>query len=232
LRRSLALVTLFLLAGADRPVSAAGFDLRVGGFFPRANGSLFQDDRSLYFVDPSKDFRGVYGGLEVSMKLAENLELGFSLDGYGRGVDTSYRDYERDNGDEIFQRLELGIVPLGVSLRFVPTSRRAKVAPYLAVGGDLVFWRYREFGDFVDFGDPDLGVVSDAFEARGVQGGLHGAVGIRVALSRDFSLVGEGRYLWAPLETMGDDFAPSEPGLVNEIDLSGFSVTIGVHIRF
>jgi len=226
------LVTLFLLAAAARPASAANLDLRIGGFFPRASGTLFEDDASLYFVDPKKDFDGLYGGLEFNMKVAENLELGFSVDGYGEGVDTSYRDYQRPGGGEIFQRLEFGLVPVGVSLRLVPTNRRARIAPYLAVGGDLIFWRYREFGDFIDFGDPDLPIIADAFEANGVQPGLHGAVGVRVRLSRDFSLVGEGRYLWAPLDKMGDDFAPNESDFVNEIDLSGFSVTVGLNIRF
>jgi hypothetical protein len=31
---------------------------------------------------------------------------------------------------------------------------------------------------------------------------------------------------------MGDDFAPNGPGLENEIDLSGWSATVGVHVRF
>jgi hypothetical protein len=31
---------------------------------------------------------------------------------------------------------------------------------------------------------------------------------------------------------MGDDFAPTEPGLINNIDLSGFSVTGGLRVRF
>ncbi len=31
---------------------------------------------------------------------------------------------------------------------------------------------------------------------------------------------------------MGDDFAPNEPGLVNRIDLSGASFTVGLHVRF
>ncbi len=232
MRRSLAFVTVLLMAAAARSVSAGSLDLRVGAFFPRAEGTLFHDDRSLYTVDPSSDFDGWYGGIEYSMKVANNVELGFSVDGYGKSVDTSYRDYVRHNGDEIFQTLELDIIPVGVSLRFVPTSRKAKLAPYLAVGADAVFWQYKEFGDFVDFEDPELPVIADSFQADGVQPGLHGAVGLRVALSPDFFLTAEGRYLWAPLETMGDDFSPNAPGLENQIDLSGFSVTVGLHIRF
>jgi Outer membrane protein beta-barrel domain len=233
LRRSLAFATVLLMAGAfARPASAGSLDLRVGGFFPRAESNLFVDDASLYTVNPKKDFDGWYGGIEYSMKIQDNLEWGIHVDGYGKHVDTFYRDYERDNGENIFQTLELDIIPVGMSLRFGPTSRRVKFAPYIAVGADAVFWQYKEYGDFVDFGDPTLPIVPDSFEASGVQPGFHGAVGFRVALSPDFFLTAEGRYLWAPLETMGEDFSPNGPGLENEIDLSGFSVTVGLRIRF
>ena len=55
--------------------------------------------------------------------------------------------------------------------------------------------------------------------------GFHVARGLRVPLGDDFSLVGEGRYLWAKTD-MGDDFR------LNEIDLSGPSATLGLNIRF
>jgi hypothetical protein len=31
---------------------------------------------------------------------------------------------------------------------------------------------------------------------------------------------------------MGGDFSPNEPGLINRLDMSGPSVTFGLHIRF
>jgi hypothetical protein len=232
LRRSLAFVTVVLVAAAVRPASAGNLDLRVGGFFPHAESSLFADDASLYTVNPKSDFDGWYGGVEYSMKVADNLEVGIHVDGYGNREDTFYRDYERPGGQNIFQTLELDIIPVGASLRFGPTSRRAKFAPYIAVGADAVFWQYKEYGDFVDFESPDFEIFADSFESSGVQPGLHGAAGFRVALTPDFFLTAEGRYLWAPLETMGEDFSPNAPGLENEIDLSGFSVTVGLRIRF
>jgi hypothetical protein len=232
LRRSLAFVTVLLVAAAARPASAGNLDLRVGGFFPRAESSLFVDDASLYTIDPKSDFDGWYGGIEYSMKIQDNIELGIHVDGYGNREDTEYRDYVRPNDFPIIQTLELDIVPVGMSLRFGPTSRRTKFAPYIAVGADAVFWQYKEYGDFVDFESPDLDIFPDSFESSGVQPGFHGAVGFRVALTPDFFLTAEGRYLWAPLETMGEDFSPNGPGLENEIDLSGFSVTVGLRIRF
>ena len=58
---SLALLAL-LVAGASR-ATAGGLDLRLGGYFPRGNETLFLDDRSLYFVEKS-DFYVFYGGIE------------------------------------------------------------------------------------------------------------------------------------------------------------------------
>ena len=44
-------------------------------------------------------------------------------------------------------------------------------------------------------------------------------------LNSDFSLTGEFRYQWAETD-MDDDFS------LNRLDLSGASVTVGVHLRF
>ncbi len=96
---------------------------------------------------------------------------------------------------------------------------------------DAIFWKYEEFGDFIDFGDPELPIYADAFVADGTAFGVHALGGLRVYLNRDIAIVGEGRYQWAT-DDMGDDFSPNEPGLVNTIDLSGWTATIGVHIRF
>ena len=108
----------------------------------------------------------------------------------------------------------------------MPGGRHATFAPYLAVGGDVVFWEYEEFGDFIDFEDPDLPIIPDAFISDGVSVGGHAAAGVRVRLNHDFSLVGEGRYFLAPKVDMEEDFRG------NTLDLSGRSATLGVHIQF
>lgn len=208
--------------------SAAGLDVRIGGFFPSADSHLFDDNNSLYTVSDG-DWKGFTGGVEGNFILARNVELGLHIDGYGRSVDTEYRDYENENGSPIFQSLKLETIPIGFSLRFVPTSRRAKIAPYVAVGGDVVFWRYREIGDFVDFFDPELPIIPDSFESTGAAFGFHAAAGLRVSLNEDISIVGEGKYMYAKEDNMGDDFRNIEsPAL----DLSGWYGTIGVHVRF
>jgi outer membrane protein W len=222
-------VGILLLAVAGT-VRAQGLDLRIGGFFPRGEETLFNDDRDLYLVGKS-DFYGVYGGAEYNTVLTKNVELGLSLEGYSRSVDTSYRDYTRPGGSEIQQTLKFQMVPLGLTVRFVPTSKRTKVAPYVGGGIDCVFYKYEEYGDFIDFFDPDLAIYNDYFKDSGAAFGAHAVAGVRVYLNRDIAIVGEGRYQWAKAD-MNEDFAPNASGLVNTIDLSGPSFTVGVHVRF
>jgi len=246
-----AILPMILLVAVD--AGAQGLDLRIGGFLPRtrdcgipssqpAEYTLFQDVCELYAVFSegrndiravdTTDFDGVYGGIEYNHIVAKNVEASVHLDGYSKSVDTFYRDYERPgNGGDIFQTLRLRTAPLGVSIRFVPTSKRTKIAPFVGGGVDAVFYQYEEFGDFIDFFDPDLAIYADHFVDDGVAFGMHAFGGLRVYVNRDFAIVGEARYMWAATD-MGDDFAPNESGFVNRIDLSGWTWTVGVHVRF
>jgi hypothetical protein len=229
------------MALAAGEAQAGGFDLRLGAFFPRAESNLFEDDAVLYTrggrLGPdgipgglrTKDWIGAFGGIEYNQRLARNVEIAFAIDGYGRNLETAYREFTREDGRDITQTLKLSIVPVGVSIRLVPTGRRVRIAPFVGAGVDLFFWRYEEFGDFIDFDDPDFPIVSDAFVSDGVTPGFHVSGGLRVRMTDDVSLVGEGRYQWAE-DDMGDDFFRATDK--NRIDLGGASATLGIHVRF
>jgi hypothetical protein len=198
---------------------------------------LFCDVHDLYTLSGSgdaqppgvgkSDWTGFTGGIAYFSKVARNVELGVSIDGYGRQLDTSYRNYTRPDGSEIQQTLRLRMIPIGLSIRFVPTSRRARLAPYLEFGGDAISYKYEEFGDLIDFQDETNPILSDALISEGFGFGFHVAAGLKVPINPDFSIVGEGRYQRAT-DRMGDDFLPSS----NDIDLSGWSATVGFNIRF
>ena len=240
--RRAALWSTLLLAVLVAPEAAAqGLDLRIGGFLPKmrdcripssqpAEYTLFQDACELYAVDKGA-FDGIYGGAEYNHVVARNVEASIHLDGYSKTVDTFYRGYTRPDDTNIFQSLRLRTAPLGVSLRFVPTSKRTRFAPFVGGGVDAVFYQYEEFGDFIDFLDQDLSIYGDHFIDEGVAFGMHAFGGLRLYVNRDFAIVGEARYLWSAKD-MGDFFAPTEPGFVNRIDLSGWTWTVGAHVRF
>jgi hypothetical protein len=229
-RRAIAVLSLGLLAALPAAAGASSLELRIGGFFPRADSNLFRDDSSLYTVNKD-DWQGVFGGAEFSFTPADHVEFGIHLDGYGRRVDTSYRDYTRPGGGEILQSLKLTLVPLGATLRLFPIDRDATVSPYVGVGPDLVFYKYEEFGDFIDFADPELSISADDFVSEGARPGFHVTGGLRVRIGHDFSILGEGRYQWAKA-TLGDDFSPQPGQDALRLDMSGFSAVVGLSIRF
>jgi opacity protein-like surface antigen len=229
MRRATVLSALLFVSAFPVAAHAGSLDLRVGGFFPRTDSNLFVDDADLYQEadgDPlkRKSWNGWTGGVQFNQRIHDLVELGFSVDYYGRTLDTSYRDFVTSDGREIFQTLKLDIVPVGVQLRLGPT-RRGQLSPYVAGGVDLFFWQYEEVGDFVDFEDPANTIIADDFISDGVTPGFHVAGGVRVPVSDDFSITAEGRYQWAK-DDMGDDFAG------NRIDLSGASATVGINLRF
>ncbi len=222
-------VTALMFVTAFPAISEAGsLDLRIGGFIPRAESNLFVDDAELYQHDgralETSDWRGIAGGLQFNKPVGDLVELGFSVDFYQRRLETSYRDFVTSSGREIFQSLQFSTVPVGVQVRIGPT-KRGQLSPYLAAGADLIFYKYEEFGDFIDFEDQAQPIIEDSFISEGVAPGFHVAGGVRVPVGDDFSIVAEGRYQWAK-DDMPDDFSG------NEIDLTGASVTLGVNLRF
>lgn len=230
-RRATVMLAGAVLAGAPANVWASGLEVRVGGFFPQADSNRFSENAELFDVG-KKDYRGPTAGIEFSVRLVPNLELGAHVDGYFREKDTEYRDWQRQEGTSIRQTLRLSIVPVGLTLRLVPTSRHARLAPYLAAGVDLFFWRYEAEGDFIDFQDPELPILYDRFISDGVTPGFHVAAGIRIPFNEDFSLVAEGRYQRAKVDDMKGDFSRPPGEAAHQLDLSGASATLGIHLRF
>jgi hypothetical protein len=225
--RALAVLTLLIVSMLLPGSAGAGaLEVRLGAFFPNADSILFRDDSVLYTVDKD-DWIGFSGGVEYSGRIARNLELGVHVDGYSRSPDTVYRDYTDETGRDIPQTLKFEIVPVGVTLRLVAGSRRSTIVPYLGVGADLYYWSYEEYGAFIDFDDPDLPIIEDAFYSDGITGGGHVVAGLRVRLNHDVSITGEGRYHFAPTDDMDEDFPSSL-----QVDLSGWSATVGVRIQF
>jgi hypothetical protein len=220
---SLLVVGAFPLAS-----EASSLDVRLGAFFPRAESNLFRDDAELYLhhgqLITKGDWTGFAGGAQFNFEVAPYAELGFSIDGYSRTLDTSYRDFVSESDREIYQTLHLATVPVAVQLRLGPTQR-GRISPYVAIGGDMIFYQYEEYGDFIDFDVPSQPIIPDSFISEGVGWGFHAAAGLRMPLSHDFSLNGEFKYTWAK-DDMPDDFQG------NEIDLGGITATLGVNVRF
>ena len=204
--------------------SASGLELRLGGMVPRAKSILFDDSVVLYDIKKS-DFEGAFGGLEFTKNLTPNVELGLSVDGYGREVPSVYRDYTRPSGREIEQTLRLVIVPASAIVRLLPGGRYRTFTPYLGVGVSAIYWQYEEFGDFIDFAQKGQPVVFDSFKSTGTTTGLVLNAGLRYRINEDFQITADFRN-FSGKQKMGGDFSP------NEIDVSGAAVTVGFRLNF
>jgi hypothetical protein len=219
-----AFVTVVAMSLAVPVVAEAGsLGVRVGAFAPRAEGTLFEDDAELYTFEKN-DLNGVTGGVEFAFDVGRRFEIGLHVDGYGREVHTSYRDFVRDTGREIRQTLKLSSVPTGATLRLLLADRDARFVPWVGGGADAVYWRYEEFGDFVDFESPDLDIYDDSFVSEGVTPGLHASAGAWWRVSDDVAVSADARYLFANAD-MGQDFRGYD------LDLNGFAFTVGVQLR-
>ena len=212
---------LGLLPGEAR---ASGLELRIGGMMPRAKSILFDDSVALYQVEKD-DFAGAFGGIEFAKNLSANLELGLSIDGYGKEIPTSYRDFTRPSGREIEQTLRLAIVPASAIVRLLPSGRYRKLTPYVGAGVSAIFWQYEEFGDFIDFDRSGQPVVSDSFKSKGTTTGFVLNAGLRYSINEDFQVTADFRN-FSGKQKMGGDFAP------NEIDVSGAALTLGFRLTF
>ena len=106
------------------------------------------------------------------------------------------------------------------TLAWVPS----RVAPYVGAGGGVMWYQFRQQGDFVDSGD--LGVFPADLTSEGWTPAAQGFAGLDVSLSPRMALTTEARYTWGRA-TLGEDFSQFD-----KIDLSGIAVTAGITFRF
>ncbi len=217
------------LFGAPR--FTAGF--RAGWSVARAEGDLFDFTRELLTVGDG-DFDAPTLGVDFALVLNQRVDAVFGFE-YNRSSTTSeFRDFVRTDDLPIVQKTTLTQFPLTASAKFylVPrgheVSRYAWVArsaaPYVGAGAGLQWYKFEQFGEFVDFADRSI------FEATLASSGwaptLHVLGGVDVKLNRKMFLTIEGRYAWADSK-LKDDFTGFDP-----IDLTGFGVTAGIYWIF
>ena len=105
-RATAAVLALGLVAASPAAGWASGLELRIGGFFPRAQSDLFADINELY--SPVGELRGVSPTFRrrlrrgrVQLQRRRKVEMGISIDGYSNSNSTVYRDFTRPDGRSI-----------------------------------------------------------------------------------------------------------------------------------
>jgi hypothetical protein len=107
------------------------------------------------------------------------------------------------------------------SLAWIPN----RWVPYVGGGAGVMYYRMRQYGDFVDVAD--LSIFTDVFESSGwaPMGYVNG--GVDVQLLTKLYLTVDARYQWAETDLDQPDWRGFEP-----LDLSGVRFSTGINVIF
>lgn len=209
------------------------FNLRAALLVPNENSDLFEFVQNQLTVEPG-DFRGPAFAIELGYALTPRVDIVGGFDLARQAVDSEYREFVDNNLLPIQQESALRQNSFTGSMRFalVPRGRAvgryawipSRVQPYVGAGGGLVFWEFKQTGDFVDF--QDLEVFPDTFVSSGASLSGHVLGGIDVQIYKRLFFTTEGRYVWAQGE-LSNEFVGFEP-----LDLSGFRLAAGINFVF
>ena len=207
--------------------------LRGGFAHPLAGSDVFDFARKQLTLGHSA-FDGFALGGDVSFVLRSDLDLVVGLDWSGSSSRSEFRDYVDNKQLPIEQTTSLSRIPFTASLKWYPVPRGrsvgkfawipAKYAPYLGAGAGIMWYSLTQDGDFVDF--KTLNVFSHRFESSKAGPTAHVLAGFEYSLNQRLGISTEGRYIWSRAD-LGDDFSGFKP-----IDLSGFSTSVGLLVRF
>lgn len=175
-------------------------------------------------------------GADLSFRLAPRLDLVFGGAYSGTSKRSEFRDWVGYDDLPIEQTTSLRRVPLTVGLKAYLTPRGhsigqfawipARYAVYVGAGAGTMWYQFRQHGEFVDFDTPTYDIFASTFESSRWTTTGHALAGVDYSLSPRLALTAEGRYILAKAD-MSSDFVGFDP-----IDLSGFSATIGLSVRF
>lgn len=211
----------------------AALALRVGVAKPSADSRVFSFASEQLTLDRG-DFTGlgVAADLEVSVTSRVAFLMGTAMT--TRSVASNYRDFVDNDDAEIEQSTTFRRAPVtaGLKVYLTPPGRSlgrfawvpSRFSPYVAAGGGVMYYAFRQSGDFVDF--EDLAVFATTLESSGWTSTMYGSAGVNYSLSARMGLITEARYDRARAP-MGRDFDGFD-----RIDLSGFSLSTGLHLRF
>lgn len=207
--------------------------LRGSWVFSRAGSDLFDFVQDQLTIDKGA-FNVPAVAADVAFSLSRQLEIlgGFQFN--RASIASEYRDFVDNDFQSITQQTGLKQVDLSASVRYAlkPRGREVsrlvwvphRVTPYVGAGGGMLWYEFKQSGDFVDF--VDSSVFTDNFRSAGWTPSVHAFGGADIHLYKRLFVTVEGRYLWASA-TLGRDFVDFDP-----IDLAGFRMSAGVNVLY
>ena len=211
-------------------VNAQSINLKLGLFYPSmSRDSDLWDINFENLALSRQDMASEYFGIEYEHFFGKNFSL--SLEGgiYSKTVYTMYKDYEFEDGSPIEQDISLRIFSFEIDFKIYPVGHKKNFCPFFGVGAGMYNWKYVQGGDFIIFDDEgDGGYVEEDVEAytSAYTPGFNARAGFVFKFQKSFGLSFEARYLQlkGTLSSLFEDF--------NKLDLSGFSLNIGLNFYF
>lgn len=242
----LVIASAALLAGLARTAGAqgsgdgflfhaprAGLTIRGGWDTPAARGDIYSFATDQLTLG-RKDFQAPFVGLDLAFPLRSRLDLVLSSSYAGSNEKSEFRHWVDVNDVPIEQTTSLQRVPVTAGLRAYLLPRGQSVgkfvwiptrfAPYVGASGGFMWYRFRQLGDFVDF--QTTNVFTDDFRSSGWAPMAAASIGADYSLTPTLALNGEAKYNWAKGK-LGTDFSG-----FGRIDLSGYTGTLGLSVRF
>ena len=206
--------------------------VHAGYTLARAGGPVLDFARNELTLN-KRDFDASTWGLDLAVRGSERLDIAFDVRFSRSEAGSEMREWVDLDNLPIQQTTTFARVPITVSTKFYLRDRgRAisqfvwipeKWAPFVGVGGGLLWYRLGQKGDFVDIATLD--VVNFTLESSGGTPTGHVFAGVDISLSPRFLWTLEGRYALGGTTT-GSAFN------FDNLDLSGFQATIGLAVRF
>lgn len=207
--------------------------VRLGAAQPMATGRIYDFTSKLLTVD-RVDYLGFSGAIDLDVMLTRRLALQFGTALSARNSPSSYRDFVDNNDKEIQQHTSLRRAPVTVGVKAYLTNPGrsvgrfawvpSKLTPYVAAGGGGMYYFFRQSGDFIDFKTND--VFNTTLDSDGWAAMAYAAGGVNYSFASNMDLVTEARY-----EQSSAKLSSNFQGFGN-INLSGLSMTAGLHLRF
>lgn len=223
---------LLLLIGAEaaaqgnwRPGDFGSLRFRLGMFEPDAESTYWEDSFRDFTGSPS-DFEDASIGFDYAWPLSDSAAIQFGIGHWSGEATQAYRDWVDADGRDIAHLTSIDRSELSAALVYHIGGRDSSFAPYIGAGGGFVWWRLEETGDFIDFGDDDLPIVTTTYESDDVVLGTFLLAGLEVRLAPRWSFFAEGRWLDA------DDELGGEHAGLGTLDLSGREIAAGLAWHF
>ena len=206
--------------------------IRAGYDHANAGSDVFAQAINQLTIN-KRDFSGLTLGAEAGFALTSRLDLSADVSYSHAGRGSEFRKFVDNNDKPIEQNTSFDRVPLTANLRFYLSEPGrsigklawipSKVVPWVGAGGGMMWYRFRQQGDFVDFKTNN--VFRSTFESSDWTGTLQGMGGADFSLSPRMALRADARYVWA-----GAQLNQAFSGF-DRIDLSGVQGALGLTYR-